>query len=107
MTIAIRESYPRIEAGNTFQFAKDFITAPDSAGYEIYFCPVSPDSNTLVNTGTATQSGTSANFYAFYTDNGSNYTTVESSGMHFIEWTGYRSTGNEIIKDYFEVIRTD
>lgn len=103
----ITESMPRIELLDTYQFIKSLGTVPNSVGIDIYFAPGDPSSNTLVTTGTATQSGTSANFYFFYTDNGSNYTTVDSSGFHYIQWTAYRDTGNDIIKNYFEVIKTD
>jgi hypothetical protein len=103
----VSESMPRIERLDTYQFIKSFGTVPNSVGVDIYFAPGDPSSNTLVATGTATQSGTSANFYFFYTDNGSNYTTVDSSGFHFIQWTAYRTTGNDRERDYFEIIRTD
>lgn len=103
----VTESTPRIEALDTYQFIKSLGTVPNSVGIAIYFAPGDSSSNTLVASGTATQSGTSANFYYFHTDNGSNYMTVDSSGFHYIQWTAYRDTGNDIIKDYFEVIKTD
>lgn len=104
----ITEAMPRIELLDTYQFIKSFGTVPNSVGVSIYFAPGNVSSNTVVvSNATASQSGTTANFYYFYTNNGSNYTTVDSSGQHYIEWTAYRDTGDDIIKDYFEVIKTD
>ena len=42
-----------------------------------------------------------------YTIPTSYYTTVLSSGIHIIEWTLFRDTGNDKEKEYFEVIKTD
>ena len=97
------ESYPRIEAGDTYQFTKNFITAPSSVAVSVY----SPEGTLVTSLATASQSGTSANWYYFYTTISSLYTTVNSSGMYLIEWIGYRATGNDKIRDYFEIIKTD
>lgn len=97
------EGVPRIEAGDTHQFVKNVLTDPQSVAISI----TAPDSTTIASLQTATQSGTSTNWYFFYDDQNSWHTTVESSGQFIIEWTIFRPTGNDTIKDYFEVIKTD
>lgn len=97
------DSYPRVEASDTHQFIKNFVTTPLSVAINIY----NPVGTLVTSLATASQSGSSANWYYFYTTTSSYYTTVNSSGMYVIEWVGYRATGNDIIRDYFEVIKTD
>lgn len=97
------ESYARIEAGDTHQFIKNFITTPLSAAVNVY----NPAGTLVTSLATASQSGSTANWYYFYTTTDSYYTTVNSSGIYVLEWIGYRTSGNDKIRDYFEVIKTD
>jgi hypothetical protein len=101
-TIDLDTGIPRVEGGDTYQFIKTFETAVDSVTWTVK----NPE-ETIVATGTATQSGTSNNYWFDYTTNNSFYTTATGSdGWHLVTWTGSRSTGADIIKDQFEVIRT-
>ena len=101
--MSIDEGISRIEANDTHQFTKDFVTVPNSASVSIWH----DDATLITSLQTATQSGASANFYYFHTTTNSWYTTVDSSGIFYLEWTAYRATGNNITREYFEVIQTD
>ena len=97
------QSYPRIQAGDTWQFTKNVgDVAVNSVFINIYNV-----NNTLVYSALAIQSGTSNNYYAFYTTATSWYMTVESSGIHINEWIIERPTGNDKEKEYFELIKLD
>ncbi len=101
----IEEGMSQIEAGDTFQFTKNWNTVPNSSQVNIFH----RSTGTIVVSGiAATQSGTSANFFYFHTTNtSSGYTTVNSSGIYVIEWLAFRATGNDKDNQYFEVIKTN
>lgn len=95
---------PRIEANDTFRFSVDAITAP-SSGVKISI--FSPASTVILSLATATQSAATTTFFYDHTTTASWYTTVDSSGNFYLQWTITRTTGDDIERDYFEVIRTN
>ena len=97
------ESYPRIQAGDTYQFVNNVGPVPVNS----VFINIFDVNNTLVHSALAVQSGTSNNYYGFYTTSTSLYMTVNSSGIHLIEWIINRDTGNDSEKEYFEIIKLD
>lgn len=94
---------PRIEAGDTYQFIKRFPTVPNSVTFSV----IAPDNTVVVSLQTATQSGSTPNFFFFHTTTDSWFTTVDSSGIFVALWTAFRGTGDDAEKEYFEVIRTN
>lgn len=101
----IEGGMPRIEAGDTFQFTKNWNTVPNSSQVNIFH----RSTGTIVVSGAvATQSGTSANFFYEHSTNAtSGYTTVNSNGIYVIEFIAFRDSFNDQDNDYFEVIKTN
>lgn len=95
---------PRIEATDTFRFSVDAISAP-SSGVQISI--FAPDDTVIVSLDTATQSAATTSFFYDHTTTTSWFTTVESSGYFHLEWNITRTTGDDVERSYFEVIRTD
>jgi len=99
----LNSGMPRVEAGDTHQFIKRYPTVPNSVAFSVY----APDNTLVVSLQTASQSGSTPNFFVFHTTTSSWYTTVDSSGIFVIKWTAFRDTGDDKEKEYFEVIKTD
>lgn len=104
VTEDVNVGIPRIEAGDTFRFSVDAISAP-SSGVQISI--TSPASTVIVSLDTATQSAATTTFFYDHTTTSSWFTTVDSSGYFYLEWNITRTTGDDIERFYFEVIRTD
>jgi hypothetical protein len=91
---------PQINRGDTFQFTRNFGTVAVNSVFGTVIDP----SGTAVSSVSATQSGTSSNWNLFITTPTSWYSTVKTTALWQLQWTAYRSTGNEKEIQYYETI---